>query len=120
MNMARYLYAWLFCLCLLGNAQAIPLIVDFHGNEPEVVLGRNAQIMEDADKSLSLNALRNREHGWTNYHADTFNFGFDRSSWCVCTMPMTTRWIECWTWGLHCKMRSMYTWCARTALRLSM
>ena len=83
MNMARYLYVWLVCLCMLGHAQAMPLIVDVHSGEPEVVLGRNAQILEDANNHFSLPMLLNHEHGWTNYHANTFNFGFDRSSWWV-------------------------------------
>jgi len=77
------LWQLLACLCMLGHAQAMPLIVDVHDNEPELVLGRNAQILEDADKQFSLPILLDHEHGWANYHADTFNFGFDRSAWWV-------------------------------------
>jgi len=73
----------LVCLCMLGQAQAMPLIVDFHDSDAELVLGRNAQILEDADKRLSLPMLLNHEHGWRNFHAESFNFGFDRASWWV-------------------------------------
>jgi diguanylate cyclase (GGDEF)-like protein len=77
------LWQCLACMCMVGHAQAMPLIVDFHDNESEVVLGRNAQILQDADKRLNLPMLLSDAHGWDNYHAETFNFGFDRSSWWV-------------------------------------
>jgi len=73
-------------LCMLGSmggAQAMPLIVDFHDSDAEVVLGRNAQILEDAGNHFSLPTVLNHERGWTNYHANSFNFGFDRSTWWV-------------------------------------
>lgn len=81
-GLMRGLVLWIL-LGWAAGAHAVPLLVDFHGSEPEVVLGRNAQILEDADGRLTLPAVLNGVYGWTPYHADTFNFGFSKSVWWV-------------------------------------
>lgn len=84
-DMRAWLLAWMVCCCLVfsSGARAVPLMVDFKGSDPELVLSRNAQILEDAGNRLTLPRLLGDVHGWSDYHGDTFNFGFTRSSWWV-------------------------------------
>lgn len=84
-DLRSWVIALIACCSMLAAsaARAVPLIVDFKGSDSELVLSRNAQILEDADNRTTLPRLLGDVHGWSNYHADTFNFGFTRSAWWV-------------------------------------
>lgn len=76
---------WLLCLVLLGwlPAGAMPLVIDVPADQPSIMLGRNAQVMEDAAGQMTLADVQNRTQGWSDVHTDTFNFGFAKSVWWV-------------------------------------
>lgn len=59
----------------------MPLVVDVASHQANIVLGLNAQVLEDAAGQMTLADVQARTQDWVDFHADTFNLGFSRSVW---------------------------------------
>lgn len=71
--------AWLVAM----NAHAVPLQVSIQDVDRKLNLAQNAQVLEDGDGDRTLTQVQAAQNGWTDYHADAFNFAFSRSAWWV-------------------------------------
>lgn len=84
--MLRVLWITLLaCLACLGaiGAKATPLQLNFQEADRHITLAQNAQVLEDPTGDRTLTQVQHESRGWTNYHADAFNFAFSQSSWWV-------------------------------------
>ncbi len=68
---------------LLGYPQLAFASVAFKSNDTEIALGTNAQVLEDASGSITLNTILGSNLPWSSFDRDTFNFGFSKSSWWI-------------------------------------
>lgn len=68
-------------LLWVAPAKAVPLMVDVTSTQASVMLGLNAQVLEDAAGQMNLADVQARTQGWVDFHGDTFNPGFSRSVW---------------------------------------
>jgi diguanylate cyclase (GGDEF)-like protein len=74
-------WAWLACWSLAVHAA--PRVVDLRTEQADVALSPHLQTLEDPGSRFTLTTLLTAQQPWADYHRDTLNFGFSRSTWWV-------------------------------------
>ena len=77
--MYRYIFAFLFTLCLAFNTVGSPLLLNDEGNG--ISLNSALSYVEDPDSTLTIGDLLSDQVQWTQNGEKTFNKSYNESSW---------------------------------------